>query len=288
MNYTENHDGITITGGFEGQTIIEIPDSIGSDKVTEIASYAFADRHDIKEVIFPENIRHIGAHAFYNCKEIELVELHDGIRDIDDGAFKNCYNLSRIIMHSHCDREGCIRNLMDDNTQELHLHIFYDDGQESMLTFPVFEDDYVENTPARIFQAVSYGTGGAYRQCMQGGNIDYRDFDSLFPRSVREDRFEAAVYNSLGRLAHPYKLFQSAREEYVDFLKKYPAKTAAVLIEDGRSDGIKMMCDLGVFDSDSIGEACGLAARAGNPEMVGTLASYRAEHFRTGRKEFEL
>ena len=288
MKYTEEHNGITVTGGFDDRTVIELPPEINSKKVTAVGKYAFADRNDIREVIFPEGITHIGAHAFYNCKNIELIELHDNIRDIDDGAFKNCYRLSRIIMHSHSGREGCIRNLMDDNTQELYMHIFYDNGKESELTFPVFEDDYVENTPARIFQAVSYGTGGAYRQCMQVGSIDYRDFDRLFPRSVREDRFQAALYNSIGRLMYPYRLYDSAKKEYAEFLRDNAGKAAEILIEEKNTDGIKVMCDCDAFDEGSVSAAVTIAAQKGMPDVVGILMSYKAEHFKPVRKTFEL
>ena len=288
IGFTEIQNEIMITGGFEGQTVIDVPDEIEDARVTSVNTYAFADRTDIREVILPKSMTHIGAHAFYNCRNLALIELHDGIRDIDDGAFKNCYRLEKIIMHSHDGREGCIRNLMDDNTQELSLEIHYDDGQSSLLTFPVFEDDYVENTPARIFQAVSYGTGGAYRQCMQSGSIDYREFDELFPRSVRADRFQAALNNSIGRLSHPYRLFNSAKEIYARFLKDNAEKAAIFLMEKGDVDSIKTMCSVSAFDKDEIDRLLDAAAQNDLPEAVGILMNYRTEHFKIHRRNYEL
>lgn len=78
---------------------------------------------------------------------------------------------------------------------------------------------------------------------MQVGTLDYRDFDKLFERSVREDRFEAALYNSIGRLMYPYRLYASAKERYKDFLRDNAKSAARILIDDDNADALKYMCD---------------------------------------------
>ncbi len=277
-----------ITGGFEGQTIIEIPEQIHGDTVEGIADYAFRDRMDIVEVVIPAGVNHIGGHAFYNCKKLERLELHDGIKDLEDGAFKNCYKLTRVYMHCHNNREGCIRNLMSDNIQELTLDIEYDNEEKSTLTFPTFEDDYVENTPARIFQSVCYGTGGAYRQCMQSGTMDYREFDRLFPRSTREDRFEAALWNAVGRLKYPYKLYSSAKAEYACFLRDNDYRAAAVLMDNDRIDGINIMCEHQSIGRESIDGLIEYAQGLGRVDYLGILVNYRNQYYPAGKRSFDL
>lgn len=288
MEYILTEKGITITGNKDCAGVIDIPDIIDGAPVTAVDKYAFADRLELTEVILPRDVVRIGAHAFYNCKNLKTVELHDGIRELEDGAFKNCHKLTSVILHCHNGREGCIRNLMSDNIQELTLEIIYDNGERSRLTFPTFEDDYVENTPARIFQAVSYGSGGAYRQCMQVGTIDYREFDRLFERSVREDRFEAALFNCIGRIMFPYKLFQSARERYVQFLKDNEIQAAQVLIDLEDVEGLRLMCRMQCFSKEGIAAALSLASEKNNPQLVGVMMAYRSEHFKTQRRHFEL
>ncbi len=279
---------ITITGINFSRGIIHIPETLEDFPVTAIEPYAFAGNQELAEVILPGTLVRVGAHAFYNCKKLGTVELHDGIRELEDGAFKNCYSLNRIIMHCHNGREGCIRNLMSDNIHEVRLDIIYDSGDKSRLTFPAFEDDYVENTPARIFQAVSYGSGGAYRQCMQVGTLDYREFDNLFERSVREDRFEAALFNSIGRLEFPYKLFASAKERYVKFLRDNETRAAKTLIDIGDIDGIRLMCGLCCFTKEGADAASVMAAEQNKPQITGMLMAYRQEHFKPQRKHYEL
>ncbi|MCM1308903.1 MAG: leucine-rich repeat domain-containing protein [Butyrivibrio sp.] len=288
MEYVEADGQIIIRGGFENRGIIEVPGQAEGLAVTEIDSYAFAHRLELTEVILPPSIRRIGAHAFYNCKNLRLVELYDGIRELEDGAFKNCHSLFEIKMHCREGREGCIRNLLDENIQELSLDIEYGRGERARLFFPSFEDDYVENTPARIFRAVSYGSGGAYRQCMQAGSLDYRAYDGLFARSVREDRFEAALFNCMGRLACPYRLSASAREAYTSFLKENGGRAAACFIARRDTEALSFLCGFDALGENEVGEALEAAAGTGNPQLIGILLDYKSRNFKTKRKSFDL
>ena len=215
FEYTDTDNGIMITGIDRNAGVIEIPENIDGKPVTGIGRYAFSERLELTDVILPQSIVDIGAHSFYNCKNLERVELHDGIRELEDGAFKNCYNLRYITMYCHQGREGCIRNLMSDNIQELQLDIIYDNEDHSRLIFPTFEDDYVENTPARIFQAVSYGTGGAYRQCMRSGRwitgILTSCLNVLCARTVLRRRYITASAGLCIRTACTHQLRKSIR-----------------------------------------------------------------------------
>lgn len=288
MEYIEKDGRIIIKGGFENRGIIEIPERINGLPVTEVDSYAFAHRLELTEVILPAPIKRIGSHAFYNCKNLRLAELYDGIRELEDGAFKNCHSLSEVRMHSREGREGCIRNLLDENIHEVTLDIEYVDGQRARLLFPAFEDDYVENTPARIFQAVSYGSGGAYRQCMQAGSMDYRAFDVLFARSVREDRFEAALFNSVGRLRCPYRLYESAKKNYTDFLRENGARAAAHYIKANDAETVAFLCETGALDENAVQEALKTASDMRLPQITGILLDYKSRNFPTKRKSFDL
>lgn len=105
---------------------------------------------------------------------------------------------------------------------------------------------------------------------------------------MREDRFQAALYNSIGRLMYPYRLYDSAKKEYAEFLRDNAGKAAEILIEEKNTDGIKVMCDCDAFDEESVSAAVTIAAQKGMPDVVGILMSYKAEHFKPVRKTFEL
>lgn len=288
MEYKIVNNEIYITSWDDNQSIIEVPGMVEGLPVAGIYKYAFSERMDVTEVILPATIKIIGAHAFYNCKNLRRVELHDGIVDLFDGAFKNCYSLHRIMMHSHEGKEGRIRNMMGELYQEVTLNIYYDSGEESELIFPAYEDGYIENTPAKVFRNVIYGTGAAYRQCMQIGVLDYRDFDRLFQRSVREDRIEAPVKNSIGRLLHPYRLFNSARLAYEEFLKEHQLEATMVLTDRDRIDGIECMCAKGSFTRAHIDQCIEYARSQGKLDILGVLMNHKSLNFPVEKKSFDL
>ncbi len=288
MKYKNINNELYILSWDEHQSIIEVPETIDGYPVVGIYKYAFEERMDVTEVILPKTIKIIGAHAFYNCKNLKRVELHDGIMELYDGAFKNCYSIHSIILHAHQKKEGKIRNMMSELVQELTLSIYYKDGTQSELVFPTFEDGYIENTPAKVFQNVIYGTGGSYRQCMQTGSMDYREFDQLFPRSVREDRIEAPVKNSIARLKYPYKLFQSAKNQYEKFLKEHQLEATKVLADRDRIDGIQIMCDRSCYTKEHIEESIEYVRGQGKLEIFGILMNYKIKNYPVEKKSFEL
>lgn len=288
MKYEQKNGQLYITGGFSDRRILEIPERTQDGPVTGIDRYAFRDRTDLLEVVLPSTVFTVGGHAFYNCKNMTRLTLHDGVRELEDGAFKNCYRLKEIVLYCHQGREGCIRNLMSENTQELILTVVYDGGEQSKIVFPTFEDDYVENTPARIFQAVSFGTGGMYRQCMQSGTLDYREIDRLFERSVREDRFEAGLYNAVFRLLHPYRLFASAKERYERFLSENDCRAGEILIDERRTEAVRLLCERGLLSESATPKLIEAAQRADDPAMTGMLIHYGLTRFQKNRKKFDL
>lgn len=288
MDYKEINGQIYIVGGNEGDHVIEVPERVDEKLVTGIERYAFRDRMELTEVVLPQSIHYIGGHAFYNCKNLKRVVLHDGVRELEDGAFKNCYRLTEVVLYCHANREACLRNLLSDNIQELTLTIHYDDGQVAKVLFPTFEDDYVENTPARIFQAVSFGSGGLYRQCLQIGTLDYKDFDELFEKSVREDRFEAGLMNAVNRLLYPYKLYRSAKQRYEDYLRENDREAGLKLVELHEDEGIRLMCERELISENAIEAIIEVAQLAQNVPLTGLLMQYRLQHFAGKRQTFDL
>lgn len=284
MEYEQVNGEIYITKGNQNGAIIEIPKEIDGLKVTGIGAYAFSGNNELQRISLPEGIRVICGHAFYNCRNLKTVELWDGIEEMFDGAFKNCHALRKVEMTSTGHREGCVRNLLSDNIQEITLRIHYDDG-ESRLLFPTFEDDYVENTPARIFQSVSFGSGSAYRRCMQSNTIDYEVFDSLFDKSVREDRFEAPVNNALNRLVFPYELKEKYAKAYSSFLSENDTQVMLMFLQYNNTVGIDYMCRNKLIGKDAITTAITKAGELSQVAILGRLMEYKTKNFPVSNEE---
>lgn len=74
-------------------SILHIPES-----VTAIPPYAFAQRDDIKKVIFDSDSStlSIGECAFWRCKNLKFIYLPQSIESIEEAAFQECSSLQNI------------------------------------------------------------------------------------------------------------------------------------------------------------------------------------------------
>ncbi len=95
--------------------VFTVPVQSGSNAITEIAAYAYADNASLagKEVIIPEGITTIGESAFRDTK-ITKVVIPSTVTEIAPSAFRNCTSLETVVFL--CDIEeisaytfyGCI------------------------------------------------------------------------------------------------------------------------------------------------------------------------------------
>ena len=73
-------------------TEVEIPESVYSYEVTEIANYTFLRNTNITSVIIPESVTKIGSSAFYGCTNLEGVFIPDSVTSFGSSVFSNCEN----------------------------------------------------------------------------------------------------------------------------------------------------------------------------------------------------
>lgn len=96
-DYTVLDDGTVKITGYSGRaSVLEIPESIGGCKVTEIGSSAFSGNSTLTMVVIPDSVTSIGASAFYNCSLLSNVTLSKNIKAIWAYAFYGCTKLTSI------------------------------------------------------------------------------------------------------------------------------------------------------------------------------------------------
>lgn len=88
--------GISVTGTSVSMDALEIPDEIDGLPVLEIAPEAFANRTEIRTVVFPKNLIQIHSHAFDGCFGIESLVFPNTLEIIGPHAFDSCINLSSV------------------------------------------------------------------------------------------------------------------------------------------------------------------------------------------------
>lgn len=105
FNYTEDSDGITITGYNGKDTTLEIPDVINGNIVTAIGDKAFAESN-LKSVTLPNTIKSIGERAFFDSKYLHLVSMQDGVKHIGSYAFASCEGFSDVFLPESVETIG--------------------------------------------------------------------------------------------------------------------------------------------------------------------------------------
>ena len=150
----ENHEGLDYSAGEDGNVSIQrysgtaeslkVPATLGGKPVTEIGSYAFAYRENLKTVTLPEGVVSIGDFAFSTCPVLESVSIPASVTEIGDYVFEKCHRLTLTVEPGSYAEQYCI---------EKHLHYGYPDGtipDETSMREEDFEIRVLEDGTAEI------------------------------------------------------------------------------------------------------------------------------------------
>lgn len=254
-----------VSGMTEEGTVFRIPEEIGNERVTEIgerafyscrslrsivfpssiervAPYAFAECRNLESLQFPDGLKEIGNYAFYNCQNLRSLFLGRNLASIGYGAFKNCLELSEITLELLPGRKNCLNTILQDEFQKVDLKIQYLDEEgkkqeQARLIFTDYEYEYVPQIEARQFNWETYGSGESYRISIADHEIDYEKYDSVFSVAIQEDDAETLDQIVACRLGWPYKLSDSSRKKYEDYVRKNMDHFLEVTIsKQGQSD----------------------------------------------------
>ncbi len=252
----------------------------------EIKSYAYSEQRELKEINILQTVKSIGAHAFYNCRNLRKISLYDGIVDIGDGAFKNCYLLKEIDIVRITNHTKTLKGILSEVNNELTVTIHYNDGI-SKLIFPYYLYNYEENTPARIVNQITEGSGIQYRECIMGEDIDYVQYDKLFESGQHIDILDSAWKIACVRLKYPYKLSNTAKQQYTSYLEKECVHLINNMVELEKLNELKMLLDMDICSQDNLKECIDNARANAQMEGLGILLAYQKEKYGTVRKKFE-
>ena len=171
---------------------------------------------------------------------------------------------------------------------ELHLTMDFDDGNRAKLLIPDFQYEYIEDTPARQFHQVNYGTGHLFRQCIGNSDIDFRRFDELFYLTKREDGALMVLLLTMYRLEYPYRLQENRRQDYLQYLKEHFFTAFGYYTQQGSLDKIRLFAQWGLITAENIDSLLEMAGEAKKTEITGFLLEYQHAHFAKKKKSFDL
>ncbi|SFR69202.1 leucine-rich repeat domain-containing protein [Anaeromicropila populeti] len=285
--------GIEITRYLGDASSVIIPEKIDEQKVVSLAAYAFERCRGLYELFMPDGLLSIGTHAFYNCRELRKIVLYNTVNSIGDGAFKNCGNLKEVFIYRVIPKTKCLKGILSEINQELHVTLDYGEDKwngisVAKLVFPKYEFDYEEVTAARIINQVTYGSGVHFRECMFGGDVDYKKYDADFFVARANDSDETAAFLAMYRAFYPYKLEEEAQQMYLAYIKENLDYIFNLAAEREDMEILEQLSKLEVFDRESLERILKAASSLGKLEIIHFLLTYKKRKFGFSDKSFEL
>lgn len=255
-----------------------------------IGDYAFYGCGKLERLRLPEGVQRIGKYAFYNCRKMEEINIPLAATDLNTGLFLNCDSLT-YLSFGRCRH---ISDLTSGLNHELHLTIdFPIEGGETKrakLVIPDFQYEYIEDTPARLFHQVNYGTGHIFRQCIGNSDIDFRRYDEIFYLTRREDAADTVLLLAVDRLEYPYRLQEKHRAVYLEYIRDHFLWAAEYFMNRNEGEKIKLFADWGLLTAENLPALIDLAQRKGKTAILSFLMDYQHKQFGTVKKKktFEL
>jgi len=249
-----------------------------------IAGYAFYDCRNLKKLVLPETVTQIGKYACYNCRTLETINIPKATENLGTGLFLNCDKL-KYISFGRCRH---IADLIAVLNHELHLTIEFDDNQKAKLLIPDFQYEYIEDTPARQFHQVNYGTGHLFRQCIGNSDIDFRRFDELFYLTKREDGAFMVLFLSVYRLEYPYRLQENRRQAYLQYLQEHFSWAFGYYTQKNDLHTIRLFAQWGLVTAENIENLLQISAKYKRTEITSYVLDYQQKYLKPKQKSFDL
>ncbi len=254
------------------------------DNIQKIGNYAFYDCHSLKALTIPEKVTTIERYAFYNCRSLYKINIPKNTEHLETGLFLNCDSLYDIYF-GQCKH---ISDLIAVLNHALLLTIDFPDARAKLL-IPDFQYEYIEDTPARQFHQVNYGTGHLFRQCIRNADIDFRRYDELFYLTRREDAAVMVLLLAVYRLSYPYRLPPERRETYLSYVREHLLFAVDYYLQGNDFEVIRQFAQWGLFTDETLPKIIALAQKKGKTEILSFLMDYQHKNtISIKKKNFDL
>lgn len=239
-------------------------------RLETIEEYAFYDCVALKALQLPDGLTTIRRYAFYNCRGMTEINIPKSAEWLETGLFLNCDSL----YHLHFGQCRYIADLIAVLNHALLLTVEFPTATARLL-LPDFQYEYVEDTPARQFHQVNYGTGHLFRQCIRNSDIDFRQYDELFYLTRREDAAVMVLVLAVSRLTYPYRLQAQRRQAYMDYIREHLLWAASYYIERDDLETLRHFVKWGLFTIEVLPAILTKAQQMKKTEILSFLMDYQ-------------
>ncbi len=310
LTCSQSESGITLLRCETQDDMVRLPDEIDGVPVTEVGAYVLSERapdltgkdtfsvritcggaepvHNaaaIRTVTLPKNAKSVGSYAFYNCRSLERIELTDSVSEFGGGALMNCMSLREVILHAEPSAQTCLPKLLGEYAGELDVRF----DEHTRLLFPEYVEELEDLSPAHIFQRRIHGAGYSYRQCFDGGVLNFFQYDKALSELLERHDFAVAARVAVRRLAVPFALSDAAKAEHLAVLRTHGGTLAQDCAKAGETAALTFLLSLGVLSSADVDAACTAAREAEQTAALSVLLSATGKTASKGRaKSFDL
>jgi len=102
FTFTDDFEGVVITGYIGTAASVTIPATIESFPVREIGREAFNEKR-ITSIIIPNGVKYIGNGAFRKCSQLTSVTIPGSVIKIGSSAFDSCTSLRSVVLHNNIE-----------------------------------------------------------------------------------------------------------------------------------------------------------------------------------------
>lgn len=314
-------NGRKISRVFGYDSIVEIPERLMGETVTELGDYVFSDRmdpkeleealrrgnlcteegktvesvdklpeiagSDLEELILSKSIEKTGRYAFYNCRNLKKLSFGGTLRDLGAGALTGCHQVSELTVRLGENDRSCLREILTELPETLCVKI-EEKEQKGCLWFPEFFEEGVENTPARILENHVHGSGIRYRNCFQNRVLNTGEYDEIFPYAIAWEKEQVVLRLALGRVLFPLRLTEKAQEKYLVYLREHSVHAAELLGREKEYQLLERLLELLQPDRETIEKLLETAQRQEDPQWTGILMERLGSLGKKKRRSFEL
>lgn len=242
FEYRITNNSILINKYTGAQPQVQIPDTIEGLPVTALDAYALSGR-EVTEIYLPASLRRIGRYAFYNCFSLTALHFHSSIGDIGAGAFTGCHKIALLDVTIVDERPSCLKEILMELPEEIQVD-YHHRGQYTCLLFPEYYEEGVENTPARIIEHHTHGSGLHYRNCFRGTQLQFSEYDRQFQKALNQESDALSIELALNRLMYPYCLDEGARQTYTAYLAHHLDTATRYLLKANKPEKLSFLMEL--------------------------------------------
>lgn len=224
------------------QPVVEIPDTIEGFPVTALDAYAFSGQ-EVTEIYLPPSLEKIGSYAFYNCFSLTTLHFYSSIHDIGAGTFTGCHKIALLDIWVVDGCPSCLKEILMELPEEIQVDYHHREAFARLL-FPQYYEEGVENTPARIIEHHTHGSGLRYRNCFQGTTLQFSEYDKQFQGALHQESDALSIDLALNRLMYPYCLGEDGRKGYTTYLTRHIDTATKYILQKNNPEQLGFLMEL--------------------------------------------